>query len=116
MPRWGFGEGSIGMTAGNGNEGAGETDLREEIDDRLLWLTTLGGFMGSGPDVGVPGAEGTGDPMEAFGVSAAARSDRCPISGGAGLLVEMRRGGRSILAWLAIFVVFSSWLPLFRVY
>lgn len=98
MPKCGLGEGSIGMTAGNGNEGAGETDLLDEIDERLLWLTTLGGFMGNGPDVGVPGAEGTGEPMEALGVSAAARRDRCPISGGAGLLLEMRRGGRSILA------------------
>jgi hypothetical protein len=98
MPRWGLGDGSIGMTAGNGNEGAGETDLLEEMDERLLWLTALGGFMGNGPDVGVPGAEGTGDPIEALGVSAAARSDRYPRSGGAGLLVEMRRGGRSILA------------------
>jgi hypothetical protein len=41
MPRlddigMGFGDGSIGMTAGNGIEGAGETDRRDENEDRRL--------------------------------------------------------------------------------
>lgn len=97
----GFGDGSMGMTAGSGREGAGDTDLREENDDRLLWLTTLGGFIGSGTEVGVPGADGTGDPMTALEDSFVGRSGRGPKSGGAGLLDEIRRAGRSILAWLA---------------
>jgi hypothetical protein len=112
--RLGLGDGSIGITAGKGNEGAGEADRRDENDERLLWLTTLGGFMGNGNDDGVPGAEGTGEPTEALGVSTVGACARKPISGGAGLLAEIRRGGKSILAWLAILVVFSSWL--LRVY
>lgn len=63
---WGFGDASMGITAGSGSEGAGDADRRDENEDRRLWLTTLGGFMGSGNDVGVPGAEGTGDPIEVF--------------------------------------------------
>lgn len=62
----GFGEASMDMTAGSGSEGAGEADRREENEDRRLWLTTLGGFMGSGNEVGVPGADGTGDPIDVF--------------------------------------------------
>lgn len=92
----GFGEGSMGMTAGKGIDGAGETERREENDDRRLWLTTLGGFIGSGNEVGVPGAEGTGEPAE-VPESSTASWDRCPKSGGAGLLEEIRRGGRSTL-------------------
>ena len=68
----GFGDGSIDITAGKGRDGAGDTDLREEKDDLLLWLTTLGGFIGSGTEVGVPGADGTGEPIDALGVSAIA--------------------------------------------
>lgn len=56
----------MGITAGSGNEGAGDADRRDEKEDRRLWLTTLGGFMGRGNEVGVPGADGTGDPMEVF--------------------------------------------------
>jgi hypothetical protein len=64
----GFGDASIGITAGRGMDGAGETERREEEnDDRRLWLTTLGGFMGSATEVGVPGAEGAGEPTEAVG-------------------------------------------------
>lgn len=108
----GFGEGSIGMTAGKGIEGAGDTDRREENEDRRLWLTTLGGFMGSANEVGVPGAEGTGDPMDGGG-SRTESEERWPKSGGAGLLEEIRRGGRSALIWLASLGVLSSAL---RVY
>lgn len=36
-------------------------ERRDEKDERLLWLTTLGGFIGKATDVGVPGAEGTGE-------------------------------------------------------
>ena len=61
---WGFGEASIGMTAGRGMDGAGDSERREEKDDLRLWLTALGGFIGRLTEVGVPGAEGTGDPMD----------------------------------------------------
>jgi len=54
----------MGMTAGSGMEGAGETDRLEEKDERRLWLTTLGGFMGTANEVGVPGADGTGEPID----------------------------------------------------
>jgi len=100
------------MTAGKGIDGAGDTDRREENEDRRLWLTTLGGFMGSAKEVGVPGAEGTGDPIEGA-ESRTASEERWPKSGGAGLLEEIRRGGRSALIWLASRGVLSSWL---RVY
>lgn len=63
----GLGEASIGMTAGRGMDGAGLTERRdEEKDDLRLWLTMLGGFMGSAMEVGVPGAEGTGEPIGAL--------------------------------------------------
>ena len=58
------------MTAGNGSEGAGEADLRMDMageaapkEDLRLWLIVLGGFIGNANDVGVPGHDGTGDPM-----------------------------------------------------
>jgi hypothetical protein len=74
----GFGDASIGITAGSGIDGAGETErLEDEKDDRRLWEMTLGGFIGSATDVGVPGAEGTGEPIETPGTaSTAARTDR----------------------------------------
>lgn len=75
--RCGLGEASIGITAGSGIDGAGETDRLDEKDDLRLWLITLGGFMGSATDVGVPGAEGTGEPIDTPGTaSTAARTDR----------------------------------------
>ena len=107
----------MGITAGRGMDGAGETDRRDEKDDRRLWLMTLGGFMGIAIEVGVPGAEGTGEPIEALGtLSNPDRTDRWPISGGAGLLDEMRLGGRSALIWLASLgglssCVFSVYCP-----
>lgn len=106
----GFGDASIGITAGKGIDGAGETDRRDdEKDDLRLWLTTLGGFMGRATEVGVPGADGTGDPIppEVGPLpipGTASITDSCarwPKSGGAGLLDDMRRGGRSALRWLA---------------
>jgi hypothetical protein len=100
------------ITAGSGKVGAGETERREENDDLRLWLTTLGGFIGNGRDVGVPGAEGTGDPIE-VAESTTESCARWPKSGGAGLLEEMRRGGKSALMWLARRGGLSSWL---RVY
>ena len=60
----GFGECSIGLTAGKGIDGAGDADLRIEGDDpkdeRLL-CEIAGGFIGSAREVGVPGMEGAGD-------------------------------------------------------
>ena len=52
------------MTAGRGIDGAGDIERRDENDDRLLWLTTLGGFIADGKEVGVPGADGAGDPTD----------------------------------------------------
>ena len=52
--------------------------------------------MGSEAEVGVPGADGTGDPIDVDESS----TESCalwPKSGGAGLLDEIRRGGRSAL-------------------
>ena len=67
---YGFGEASIGITAGRGSEGAGDTDRLIDMageaapnEDLLLWLMVLGGFIGNAEDVGVPGQEGVGDPM-----------------------------------------------------
>lgn len=92
------------ITAGSGIDGAGEGDRLDENDDLLLWLITLGGFIGNAIEVGVPGAEGTGDPMACSTV----RWVLMPKSGGAGLLEDMRRGGRSLLLWLAILEGLSS--------
>lgn len=54
------------MTAGKGSEGAGDAERLmaglEPKEDFRLWLIALGGFIGRARDVGVPGAEGTGDP------------------------------------------------------
>lgn len=117
----GLGDASIGMTAGRGIDGAGLTERRDdENEDLRLWLMMLGGFIGKAIEVGVPGADGTGDPMAALvaltpGIaSSTANWDRCPKSGGAGLLEEMRRGGKSDFMWLAILGGFS--VSLLKVY
>lgn len=63
----GLGDASMGITAGRGIDGAGETERRDalsENDDLRLWLITLGGFIGKNTEVGVPGADGTGEPIE----------------------------------------------------
>lgn len=98
----GLGEASMGITAGKGIDGAGLTERRDdEKEDLRLWLMMLGGFMGKAIDVGVPGADGTGDPTAALvalmpgTASSTANWERWPKSGGAGLLEEMRRGGKS---------------------
>ena len=56
----------LGMTAGRGREGAGDAERRmagdEPNDDRRL-RDVGGGFIGKARLRGVPGAEGTGDPM-----------------------------------------------------
>lgn len=101
---YGFGDASIGITAGNGSDGAGETERRIDIDDPnddlLLWLITLGGFIGRATEVGVPGQEGTGDPM-AFDDSVDSCA-RIPFSGGTGLSADILRAGRSIFKLWAI--------------
>ena len=109
---YGFGEASIGMTAGSGNEGAGEADLRMDIageaapkEDLRLWLIVLGGFIGRAREVGVPGQEGTGDPI--FPISAASCA-RKSMLGGAGLCDEILRPGKSIFMFVPIFLGSSS--------
>lgn len=99
----------MGITAGSGSEGAGETERREEKEDLREWLITLGGFMGRAIEVGVPGAEGTGEPPPAAEPDSIAPSmDLWLISGGAGLCEDIRLGGRSVLIWLAILGGLSS--------
>lgn len=115
----GLGEASMGMTAGKGIDGAGLTERRDdEKDDLRLWLMMLGGFMGKATEVGVPGADGTGEPTAALvapGMASSTASwDRWPKSGGAGLLDDMRRAGKSDFIWLAILGGFS--VSLLRVY
>lgn len=65
----------MGMTAGRGIDGAGETERRDEKEDLRLWLITLGGFIGRAIDVGVPGADGTGELAAALGASNVASTD-----------------------------------------
>jgi hypothetical protein len=93
-----LGEEISGRTAGNGREGAGEADRRNEgdepKDDRLL-DAMIGGSIGRGVVKGVPGLEGAGEAMaKLFWLAFEAR---WAISVGAGLLEEIRRPGRSIL-------------------
>jgi hypothetical protein len=92
-----------GLTAGRGNDGAGDADLRndgdEPNDDRRLDVSK-GGSIGRGVVSGVPGLEGAGDAMARL--LALALEVRCIISAGggaagAGLLEDIRRPGRSIL-------------------
>jgi hypothetical protein len=111
---YGFGDASIGITAGSGMDGAGEADLRIDIagdaapkEDRLLWLMVLGGFIGRARDVGVPGHDGTGEPI-ALVVDSLDAWDRRPRSGGAGLFEEIRRPGKSIFRFIPILFGSSS--------
>ena len=87
-----------GLTAGNGSDGAGEADRRndgdEPKDDRRLEASS-GGSMGSGVVKGVPGFDGAGEAMARLLLLAL--EARCGISAGAGLFDEIRRPGRSIL-------------------
>lgn len=102
----GFGEFSIGRTAGSGIDGAGDADRlmdgEEPKEDRRLW-EIAGGFIGSASVVGVPGIDGAGD-AGAMDKTSGAICDREPGSGGAGLLDEILRAGRSIL------VILLCWL------
>lgn len=96
--------GELGMTAGNGMDGAGEADRRIEGDDmapkdeRRLCDVGGGCIAGKARDCGVPGIDGTGEPAPS--VDSGAKEARAPKSGGAGLFEDMRRAGRSILVTL----------------
>ena len=93
----------MGSTAGKGIDGAGEADLRTEGDDpnddrRLCEIA--GGFIGSASDVGVPGIDGAGDPGARDIDASAIRCPRTVVSGGAGLLADILRPGKSIFVTL----------------
>jgi hypothetical protein len=100
--------GELGMTAGSGIDGAGEAERRIDGDDtapdmapndeRRLCDVGGGCMAGRASDSGVPGIDGTGEPIDM--ADSAANDALAPKSGGAGLLDEMRRAGRSILATL----------------
>lgn len=103
--KWlGFGDASIGITAGNGIAGAGDADLRipdvvEPNDDLLLWLMVLGGFIANDSGFGVLGSDGLGEPM--FDCDSVDKCERSgAMSGGAG--DDILLAGKSILMWLAI--------------
>jgi hypothetical protein len=65
--------------------------------------------MGNASEVGVPGHDGTGDPIALPEISVGSW-DRKPISGGAGLFEDIRRPGRSIFRFIPIFLGSSSLL------
>jgi hypothetical protein len=96
--------GEFGITAGSGMDGAGEADRRIDgddmapKDDRRLCDVGGGCIAGRARDCGVPGIEGTGEPMPR--VESVAKEARAPKSGGAGLFEDMRRAGRSIFVTL----------------
>lgn len=94
--------GELGITAGKGIDGAGEADRRidgdDPNDDRRL-CEVGGGFIGRASDWGVPGADGAGEPAARV-AACATKEARPPNSGGAGLLEEILRAGRSIFVTL----------------
>lgn len=96
--------GELGITAGNGIDGAGEADRRIDGDDmapkdeRRLLVVGGGCIAGRAKDCGVPGIDGTGEPTPR--VESAANEARAPKSGGAGLFEDGRRAGRSIFVIL----------------
>ena len=88
-------------------EGLGDTDRRIEAvicepKEDLRECEVGGGFIGIASDCGVPGAEGNGEPIppEVASCTNDARLLVGPMSGGAGLLDDIRRPGRSILVTL----------------
>jgi hypothetical protein len=102
--------GEFGMTAGRGIDGAGDADRRlegdEPNDERRLCDVGGARIVGNASDWGVPGIEGTGDPMSAMNEA------RPPKSGGAGLFEDTRRAGRSILVTL-LCCASENWPSLF---
>lgn len=95
-----LGEDISGLTAGRGRAGAGEADRRiagEEPNEERRLEAVGGGSIGIGMVMGVPGFEGAG---EAMARPPAALADEClcnSAGAGAGLCVDIRRPGRSIL-------------------
>lgn len=94
--------GEFGMTAGKGIDGAGEAERRMDGEDpnEVRRLCDVGGacIEGRTSDCGVPGIDGTGEPVAK--VDSATKEALPPTSGGAGLFDETRRAGRSILVTL----------------
>jgi hypothetical protein len=105
--------GELGMTAGRGMDGAGEAERRidgeEPNDERRLCEVGGGCIVGKASDCGVPGIEGTGEPIANESPTNEARP---PKSGGAGLLEDTRRAGRSILVTLLCWAR-ENWPSLF---
>ena len=99
MAAFRLGEDISGRTAGSGSDGAGEADRRndgDEPNDDLRLVGIIGGSMGIDVVRGVPGFDGAGDAMAML--AEAALEWRCDRSGGgAGLLEEILRPGRSSL-------------------
>ena len=96
-----------GITAGSGMEGLGDTDrCRIEFcpicdpKDDLRLCDVGGGFIGKAKDCGVPGADGRGEPSASASISCTNEERWLPRSGGAGLLEEIRRPGKSIFVTL----------------
>lgn len=94
-------ETSMGFTAGNGRDGAGDAERRIEGDEpneeRRLW-DTGGGSIGRLEAIGVPGVEGAGD---AIAIELLVLCCGLLVgSGGAGLLDAMRLAGKSIFRTL----------------
>lgn len=93
--------GEFGITAGRGIDGAGEAERRIEGDEpneeRRLCEVGGGCIVGRASDCGVPGIDGTGDPIAK---ESATKEALPPKSGGAGLFEDTRRAGRSILVTL----------------
>ena len=85
------------MTAGSGIEGAGEAIVTLTIVGTGLCEVGGGCMVGRASDCGVPGIDGTGEPMA---IESATKDARPPKSGGAGLFEDTRRAGRSILVTL----------------
>lgn len=105
--------GEFGMTAGRGIDGAGEAERRiegeEPKDERRLCDVGGGCIVGNANDCGVPGIEGTGEPIASESATNAARP---PKSGGAGLFEDTRRAGRSIFVTLLCWAS-ENWPSLF---
>lgn len=95
-----LGDETSGLTAGKGNDGAGEADRRtagdvcEPKEDRLL-DAVIGGSIGRGVVMGVPGFDGAGEAIA--NPLALAEDARCVVSTGAGLCVDTLLPGKSIL-------------------
>lgn len=106
---------AAGMTAGRGIDGLGETDrcridcAETDPNEERRLCVVAGGFMGNASDCGVPGAEGPGEPMAWAWDGMSFTNDALPRkSGGAGLLWDTLRVGRSIFEML-LCLVRSGW-------